>query len=109
MKSQLTLGKMIEILQAMPPDAIVGNLSVPHSYRGYYEDLCFEWKHGVRRADLLLNDCTACVNREFTGYKGGDYTMKLNTPVWVAEYGCCGARLINIGEDGCIETEEDSY
>lgn len=26
-----------------------------------------------------------CVNKEFTGYKGGEFTMTLKTPIWISD------------------------
>jgi hypothetical protein len=33
------------------------------------------------------------IGKTFTGYKGGDYTMSKNTPVWLAEYGCSSFKI----------------
>jgi hypothetical protein len=105
--SQMTLGDMIDTLSAMAPDAQVANLTDAHSYRGYYCDLAFEREAGTRPAAELLADCRAAMGEVFTGYKGGDYTMGRNTPVWVASYGCCGDRLMAIGASGNLEVSDD--
>lgn len=31
-----------------------------------------------------------CIGKTFTGYKGGEYEMNEDTPVWVANYGASG-------------------
>lgn len=41
-ETQMTLGKIIAALEAMPEGAEVANLNGGHSYRGYYSDLAFE-------------------------------------------------------------------
>ena len=41
------------------------------------------------------------VGKTFTGYKGGDYLMSKNTPVWLAEYGNSSFKL----DDKEIDTE----
>ncbi|MBK8184749.1 MAG: hypothetical protein IPK63_18480 [Candidatus Competibacteraceae bacterium] len=43
----------------------------------------------------------------FECYKGGRYVMGEMTPVWVADHGCCGVKLIALRDDGKIEVAED--
>ena len=105
--TQMTLGKMIAALEKMPSDSGVINLSRPHSYRGYYCDLAFELGEGKRPAWGLLAECKSAIGKGFEGYKGGNFTMKESTPVWIAEYGCCGVKLIALHEGGEYETEDD--
>ena len=40
-------------------------------------------------------------------YKGGNYTMFEDTPLWVAEYGCFGRKLMDITDEGAVITAED--
>ena len=105
--TQMTLGKLIAELEGMPPGAKVINMSRPHSYRGYYCDLAFENDEETCRAGELLAVCKSAMGKVFEGYKGGDYIMKESTPVWIAEYGCCGVKLMAIHEGGEYETEDD--
>lgn len=105
-ETQMTLGKMIATLEAMPIDALVSNLNNAHSYRGYYEDLAFEHEVGTRKAADLLAECKEAMGKVFCGYKGGDFVMGALTPVWVASYGCGGKKLMALRE-GWIETAED--
>ena len=104
-ETQMTLGKLIEALEAMPPDYEVANLVEAHSYRGYYSDIAFERRPGTRRAADLLAECVAAMGQVFVGYKGGDYVMGALTPVWVSSYGCCGDKLIELCAGGAIATE----
>lgn len=106
-QTQMTLGKLIASLEAMPEGSLVANLTYPHSYRGYYSDLAFELGAGTRLASDLLNDCKNSMGRVFEGYKGGDYVMGELTPMWVADYGCGGRKLMAIHAGGDIETAED--
>lgn len=96
---QMTLGDLIKVLKALPADTGVASLTGPHSYRGYYTDLAFERGVGLMRAGALLAVVKRCVRRSFTGYKGGEFKMSRDTPVWVANYGCCGGMLIAIGKE----------
>jgi hypothetical protein len=106
--TQMTIGKLIEALKAMPVGAQVSNLRFPHSYRGYYSDLAFELESGTRSVGDLLGDCTDAMGKVFIGYKGGDFVMGALTPVWVANYGSCGERLMSFDESGqAITTPED--
>ena len=104
---QMTLGSLIDALAAMPEGASVANLRDAHSYRGYYCDIAFERHEGVRPATGLLADCRAAMGEVFMGYKGGDYVMGRQTPVWVASYGCCGDKLMAIGASGNLEVSDD--
>ena len=106
-KSQMTLGGLIEALEAMPEGMEVENLRNEHSYRGYYMDLSFEQKDGKRLASELLADCKAAMGKVYEGYKGGDFVMGALTPLWIASYGCTGLKLIDMKPDGTIETMED--
>lgn len=95
-ETQMTLGKLIEALDALPADMKVSGLTDRiMSYRGYYCDLAIEPGEGtdVRR---LWNLAKAAMGEIFVGYKGGDYQMGRNTPVWVASYGACGDRLMGL-------------
>lgn len=104
---QLTLGNLIDELQAMPQDAMVVNLCEPHSYRGYYSDLAFELGEGKRSAKELLDICKTAMGEVFIGYKGGDFVMGRNTPLWVSSYGnSSGLRLMSINPYA-VEAEND--
>lgn len=105
--TQMTIGKMINILKMMPPDAPVPSLD-PHSYRGYYDDLAFDptiEKITVETALKILTE--GCLGKTFSGYKGGDYVMGLETPVWWAEYGREGMRIMGFNEDGSFKLASD--
>ena len=106
--SQWTLGDLISALEEMPPDREVGNLCDPHSYRGYYCDLAFENSGGNQPAGKLLDECKKAMGAVFEGYKGGDYVMGESTPIWVAEYGCCGEKIVGIDASGMFLTAPDA-
>lgn len=63
----------------------------PISYRGFYDHLCFmpDTSPGIKTVGDFkesLKQATRKGNIHY-GYKGGDFTMNLNTPVWVDHYG----------------------
>lgn len=95
--SQMTLGALINILKYLPKNSKIENICNPHSYRGYYSDLSFEKIDGTRTVDSLLNELQEkCLNKIFKGYKGGDFCMREDAPLWIAEYGNCGQKIISI-------------
>ena len=104
-KTQMTLGAVIERLKTLKPETQIA-LSEPHSNRGYYSDLALE--PGTNQdAKALLADCEGALDKTFQGYKGGDFEMHCDVPVWVAFYGNCGVRLMAINDDGTLETNEE--
>jgi hypothetical protein len=107
-ETQMTLGKMIEKLEAMPPEKEISGLGYLNSYRGYYSDLAFEPTDSSETVKELLERCKAAMGQVYTGYKGGDYVMGALTPIWVADYGCCGDKLMAIRDDGTLETAHDA-
>lgn len=99
-KYHLTLGKAIEQLETLAPTTPVvfagepygpGN---PHSYRGYYSDLAFESVSDVTAASFLA-DCRDALGATFQGYKGGDFVMSKDTPLWHANEGSSGLAIIS--------------
>lgn len=107
-KTQMTLGEMIAALEALPPDAWAANLYGPHSYRGYYCDLEFKQDHGTRPAKYLLDECRQVLGATLEGWKGGEFVMNADTPVWIGYPGMCNnTKLLAILPDGTIETKVD--
>ena len=62
------------------------------SYRGYYEDLAFAASGTMSAADCLCAALSA-VDREFDGYRGGEYRMGVDTLCWFATEGESGEPL----------------
>ena len=108
-KTQMTLGKLIAALEAMPPDAEVAQLQSAHSYRGYYSDLAFELGPNTRSVQGLLSDCKDAMGKVFEGYKGGDFVMGALTPIWLADYGDIGVKLMALPADGKPVTGGDDF
>ena len=105
--SQMTLGKLIDRLSTLPADKPINELKNPHSYRGYYCDLAFET--GVNKIPVAeaLALCRSAMGEVLEGYKGGDFQMGRNTPVWLANYGCTGQKLLGLNEDGSLRLGND--
>lgn len=106
-ESQMTLGDMIKALESLPDVAKIEGLGDFNSYRGYYCDLAFEPQEGKRLVIDILKQCRSAMGVPFMGFKGGEFVMGAQTPLWLADYGCCGYKIIAIGEGGKIETAMD--
>jgi hypothetical protein len=92
-KYHLTLGCLIEELKKADQDLrVIENhtskgVSSPHSYRGYYSDLALERSDEVNSVRDLLSKLLNVQDQELTGYKGGEFLMTDDTPLWISEYG----------------------
>jgi hypothetical protein len=101
----LTLGKMIELLKGFDQDSVVllpngKTLGIPMSYRGYYSDLAFTEIEKQKTVAELLAQAEAALGQTFEGYKGGDFVMAEDTPVWISEYGnSSGIALMDLQAD----------
>lgn len=64
------------------------------SWRGSYDELCLRYDdHGannVSALDALIQNAETAVDSSFYGYKGGNYIMTRETPVWIANHGDAG-------------------
>lgn len=95
MELAMNLGELIEELthcpQSMPVQFNFGNFrpKIPLlSYRGSYDELAIGY---TKESEILVREfriaCEAAVDKIFEGYKGGDFRMTLNTPLWAANWG----------------------
>lgn len=102
----MTLGELIAELRDAPRATLREGFHKPHSYRGYYDCLAFQPAENVT-VEQMLSDAEDSVGRVFHGYKGGDYTMGLYTPVYLAEYGACGEELGHLALKYLLSTATD--
>ena len=103
-KEQLNLGELIDLLeQELPGRRISFDRSMndlvrgaplqiayparPNSYRGFYEHLALDISADPITVGEVLEFAKQADGGIFYGYKGGDFDMDRNTPMWVAEYG----------------------
>jgi hypothetical protein len=109
----MTLGKLIEKLKSVDGDLRVvcsdNQDEAPGeamSYRGYYSDLAFKPTAEPVTVGALLARCEAALDTEMTGYKGGEFRMGADTPLWVAPYGSCPGRavmdIVVVGETAAL-------
>lgn len=100
----LRVKEILAVLDAAPDDVSVGfdfEYMKPNgigSYRGYYSDLAIGFDNDYRRPDVkneeFRQELRDCIGQTFTGYKGGDFTMTEDTPVWVANNGNSGGTAV---------------
>lgn len=90
----MTLDDLITNLNACDPDeyvrfvgAVRGNPDSFHSWRGVYAHLALDIGDYPIKVSELLDRAAASKNETFEGYKGGDFYMTGDTPVWASEYG----------------------
>ncbi len=59
------------------------------SWRGSYRELALSYTKEEEKWSVacVLKVLRAAVGETFEGYKGGDFLMGKNTPIWVATYG----------------------
>jgi len=112
----LTSGEAIEQLRKLQPthrvtfdydeDVSPGDVD---SYRGYYEDLAVEPTESPVQVSTFLSVLEAALGETFTGYKGGDFVMDKDTPLWVAKWGDVGRAVTGLHLEGrgvVLETKE---
>lgn len=99
-ETQMTLGGFIAKLSSLDPERKIVGVGDPISYRGYYSDLAFEPTTDVKTVVEVLAKAKDCMGRIFEGYKGGDFQMGENTPIWSSEYGTSSSdRIMGLNTD----------
>lgn len=89
----MTLGELIEFLDEYYSDRPVKHgFRNPHSYRGHYDQIAFEPCLDTTVGDML-EAAQSAIDATFSGWKGGDYTMTLDTTVNIAREGRTGEEI----------------
>jgi hypothetical protein len=72
------------------------------SWRGIYAELAIGFSFDGAYPELpdFIRMAELAVEETFDGYKGGEYTMSRDTPVWVANWGNSGSTAV-IGVKDC--------
>lgn len=92
---QITVSQLVQQVKEFPSNAKVrfdfGGVPYGfHSYRGFYDELAVGWVSDSK-TNLTIEDFLVllkqCMGTSFTGYKGGDFIMYADTPVWASLYG----------------------
>ena len=101
---QILLGELILKLESVP-DKTLGVVydfdsmcpGTINSWRGSYDELALSFDHpeGLPPSvNCLLKELRGAIGKTYTGYKGGEYLMGKNIPVWVDNYGESGDKGI---------------
>lgn len=106
-RDQLSLGQLIDELKSVREANGNKDVSVcfdfEHAYptnfdswRGVYAELAlgFSFEGVEPTLDEMIDRAEDAVGRTYEGYKGGDYTMTRETPVWVANFGNAGSTAV---------------
>lgn len=118
--SQLSLGELIDKLEALPNKSMSVVLDfgpVPtclSSWRGSYSELAIEYRDGdAPDVFTFILECRRAVSKTYEGYKGGDYVMGRETPVWVSQWGEAENNAVvgvrDAGDMIVIDTQEMEY
>lgn len=112
---QLTLGELIlklePIVEKQDEDEATVRFDFEYlypndvdSWRGSYSELALNFTTGGQEMKVsgFLKMLKDCIGKEFTGYKGGEFTMNKHTPIWVANYG-------NSGNTAVIDVVDNDY
>ena len=106
---KMNLGQFIENLSSFPKSLLVvfitktnkkyypkiikyhseeNNPKIFHSYRGYYCDIAISIGKKITNHTVasILTDANDSIDFQFTGYKGGYYTMNRNSYLWVSRW-----------------------
>jgi hypothetical protein len=109
---QLLLGELILKLEAVKNKDLPLFIDIMDkrpadidSWRGIYAELAIATEgHSSPTVADGISMLQAAVGKTYHGYKGGDFTMSKNTPVWLAEYGESGFHI----DDKEIDEEDFS-
>ena len=81
------------------------------SYRGYYDDLALGYiakdyyeenkDDEIHTVKDFLEEAKRCLGKTFYGWKGGEFIMDKNTPLWVANSGHTSNFVIDRIEESC--------
>ena len=103
---QMTLGELWAVIGRLPSDCHVftDQMGMPptkeiRSYRGYYEHaaLGVHDKYQTVTVEEMLTMLAGTIGQLRRGYKGGDYRMDRNVPVWLSNYGdASGCALVGV-------------
>jgi hypothetical protein len=85
----MNLGELKEHIKSFPKKAeFEYSLSKPFSWRGSYDEVCFDISKTPSTREELLENIEEAFSGTFRGYKGGEYTYYDETPVnFESDYG----------------------
>ena len=115
---QLTLGELILKLEAAKDKTVDVRFDFAwfrprglRSWRGSYSEIAIEWDEKTEtKVQWLIDELKAAIGKTYEGYKGGDFTMGKNTPVWVDNYGDAShTGVVDVLDNGYVVIIETRY
>lgn len=106
--NQMTLGELIDKLDEFPASKIISFVKSEYeetyypcgtsSYRGYYDEIAVNYSSAEIDVGTFQRLLKQALHKTFHGYKGGEYKMELNTPVWAArdESNCSDLAIVSV-------------
>lgn len=97
--TQMTLGGLQKALAMVHDDTLVkfDNGDVPgdlRTYRGNYNEAAISDGWGKRTVGELFEQLINFIGTDQPGYKGGEYLMHQDTPLWCAQHGNHGYPIV---------------
>lgn len=99
MNTQLTLGRLIEVLEGVPPLVEIYGLGRIAPYSRSWPDIAFRPTDDVEAAGDLLKRCRGAIGTSLASRKGGTL-IDANSRVWIAEHKRTGERLMGLTMPG---------
>lgn len=112
MKRIMTVGELIDTAERKLPgldsgarirfDFVYFHPRGLHSYRGDYAQVAFGYSNEGEAplASVVIGELKSALGTDFTGYKGGEYTLTRDKTVWVAN-------ASEAGSTGIVDVKED--
>lgn len=95
-QKQMTLGELIDKLDEFPLQKLISFVKTEYcvetyypcgtsSYRGYCDEIAVKYSSSAIDVGTFQRLLRQALYKTFSGYKGGEYKMTLDTPVWAAK------------------------
>ena len=117
-----TIGALLDALREVRPDAQVyydfcGLIPCGlRSYRGYYDHLALGWSDDSEAEPTTAQQLTKILRgatgpgMQFTGWKGGEYRMTMDSPIWADNAGrASSTAIVGIEYDADARPEWTQY
>jgi hypothetical protein len=105
----MTLMDLIVRLRELDEHVVVNLAGGIYSYRGFYERGCVSPDVRGTEAWVLSDILAADLGGTMQGWKGGDFPVHDEVPMYVAEWGDTGPMLMGIHADGTLILAIESW
>lgn len=86
-----------------------------HSYRGYYDHAALGWSGGDygTSSGVDANELADAIEAQYgsymSGWKGGEFLIHKNIPLWCANDGCFGPAIVGIEDNQILVAKTDWF